>query len=80
MEWFDLDEGSSFKMLGLSFSSKLDWVLILSLCDTSSKKMRASILSLKFLFSDVVLYLFKKSSNFGWNIVVMSGSVLLIAT
>ena len=80
MEWFDLDEGSSFKMLGLSFSSKLDWVLILSLCDTSSKKMRASILSLKFLFSDVVLYLFKKSSNFGWNIAVMSGSVLLIAT
>ena len=42
MDGSALEEKSSFKMLGLSFSSKLDWVsYILSIAKTASKKMRA---------------------------------------
>ena len=34
-----LEEKSSFKMLGLNFSSKLDWgSYIISICKTASKK------------------------------------------
>ena len=39
-----LEEKSSFKMLGLTFSSKLDWgSYIISLAKTTSKKIRALI-------------------------------------
>ena len=42
MDGSALEEKSSFKMLGLSFSSKLDWVsYILSIAKTASKKMSA---------------------------------------
>ena len=42
MDGSALEGKSSFKMLGLSFSSKLDWVsYILSIAKTASKKMRA---------------------------------------
>ena len=48
----------SFKMLGLSFSSKLDWgFYIISIAKTASKKNRALICSIKFLSSEVALYL-----------------------
>ena len=37
-----LEEKSSFKMLGLNFSSKLDWgSYIISICKTASKKIVA---------------------------------------
>ena len=37
-----LQEKSSFKMLGLTFSSKLDWgTYIFSITKTASKKIRA---------------------------------------
>ena len=49
-----LDEKSYFKMLGLTFSSKLDWgAYIISIAKTASKKIGALICSMKFLSSEV---------------------------
>ena len=57
-----LEEKSSFKMLGLTFSSKLDWVsYIISIAKTVSKKIRALIHSMKFLSPEVALYLYKST-------------------
>ena len=51
-----LEEKSSFKMLGLTFSSKLDWgSYIISIAKTASKKIRALIRSMKFLSPEVSL-------------------------
>ena len=45
-----LEENSSFKMLGLTFPSKLDWgSYIISIAKTASKKIGALIRSVKFL-------------------------------
>ena len=45
-----LEEKLSFKMLGLIFSSKLDWdFCIISIAKTVSKKIGALILSVEFL-------------------------------
>ena len=55
-----LDEKSSYKMLGLTFSSKLDWgSYIISIAKTASKKVGALIHSMKFLSPEVGLYLYK---------------------
>ena len=52
-----LEEKSSFKMLGLTFSSKLDWgSYIISIAKTASKKIGALILSMKFLSPEIVMY------------------------
>ena len=57
-----LEEKSSFKMLGLTFSSKLDWgCYIISIAKTASKKIGALICSMKFLFPEVALYLYKST-------------------
>ena len=57
-----LYEKSSFKMLGLTFSSKLDWgSYIISIAETASKKIGALIRSMKFLSPDVALCLYKSS-------------------
>ena len=49
-----LEEKSSFKMLGLTFSSKLDWgSYIISIAKTASKKIGALIHSMKFLSPEV---------------------------
>ena len=54
-----LEEKSSFKMLGLTFSSKLDWgSYIISIVKTASKKIRALIRYMKFLSPEVSLYLY----------------------
>ena len=54
-----LDENSSFKMLGLTFSSKLDWgSYIISIGNTVSKRIEALIRSMKFLSAEVALYLY----------------------
>ena len=54
------DEKSFFKILGLTFSSKLDWgSYIISLAKTAFKKIGALIRSMKFLFPEVALYLYK---------------------
>ena len=57
-----LEEKSPFKMLGLNFSSKLDWgSYIASIVKTASKKIGALICSMKFLFPEVALYLCKST-------------------
>ena len=62
MDGYVLEEKSSFKMLGLIFSSKLDWVsYIFSIAKTASKKIGALICSMKFLSPEVALYLYKSA-------------------
>ena len=57
-----LEGKTSFKMLGLTFSSKLDWgSYIVSIGKTASKKIGALIRSMKFLSSEVALYLYKST-------------------
>ena len=54
------EEKSFFKMLGLTFSSKLDWgSYIISIAKPASKKIGALIRSVKFLSSVIALYLCK---------------------
>ena len=76
-----LEEKSSFKMLGLTFTSKLDWgSCIISVAKTASKKIGALIRSMKFLSPEVALYLYKLPYADVWNTIVMSGLVPLDAT
>ena len=57
-----LEEKSSFKMLGLTVSSKLVWgYYIISIAKTASKKIGALIRSMKFLSPEVALYLYKST-------------------
>ena len=57
-----LEEKSPFKMLGLTFSSKLDWgSYIISIAKTASKKIGALIRSMKFLSPEAALYLYKST-------------------
>ena len=57
-----LEKKSSFKMLGLTFSSKLDWgSYIISVAKTASKKIGALFRSIKFLSAEVALYLYKSA-------------------
>ena len=57
-----LEEKSCLKMLGLTFSSKLDWgSYIISIAKTASKKIGALIRSMKFLSPEVALYLYKST-------------------
>ena len=52
----------SFKMLGLTFSSKLDWgSYIIFISKTASKKIGTLIRSIKFLSPEVALYLNKST-------------------
>ena len=54
-----VEEKSYFKMLRLTFSSKLDWgSYIISIAKTAFKKIEALICSTKF-FSEAALYLYK---------------------
>ena len=62
MEWSVLEEKSSFEMLRLTFSSKLDWgSYIISVVKTASKKIGAVICSIKFLSPEVALHLCKST-------------------
>ena len=57
-----LEKKSSFKMLGLTFSSKLDWdSYIISIAKSASKKIGALIRPMKILSPEVVLYLYKSN-------------------
>ena len=52
-----LEGKSSFRILGLSFSSKLDWdPYIISIAKTASKKIGALVGSMKFLLPEVAVY------------------------
>ena len=60
MDGSDLEEKSSFEMLGLTFSSKFDWgSYFISIAEAASKKIGALIRSMKFLSPEVALYLYK---------------------
>ena len=70
-----LEEKSSFKMLGLAFSSKLDWgSYIISIAKTASKKIGALIHSIKFLPPELLCI------SLPYCHVAMPGLVPLIAT
>ena len=57
-----LEEKSSFRMLGLTFSSKLPWgSYIISIAKIASKKTGALICSMKFLSPEVALYLYNST-------------------
>ena len=56
------EEKSSFKMVGLIFSSKLVWgSYIISIVKTATKNIGALIRSMKFLSPEVTLYLYKST-------------------
>ena len=56
------EEKPSFKMLRLTFPSKLDWCFyIIFIAKTASKKIGALICSMKFLSPEVALYLYKST-------------------
>ena len=60
-----LEGKTSFKMLRLTFSCKLDWgSYIVSIGKTVSKKIGALIRSMKFLSPEVALYLYKSTIRF----------------
>ena len=62
MDGSPLEEKSSFKMLRLTFSPKLDWgFYIISIAKTASKKIRALIRSMNFLSTEAALYLYKST-------------------
>ena len=62
MDGSALEEKSSLKMLGLTFSSKLNWgSYIISIAKTASKKIGALTRSMKFLSPEVALYLYKST-------------------
>ena len=57
-----LEGKSSFKMLGLTFSSKLDWgSYFISIAKTTSKKIGALIRSMTFLSPEFALYVYKST-------------------
>ena len=57
-----LEEKTPFKMLGLTFFSKLDWgFYIVSIAKTASNKIGALIRSMKFLSPEVALCLYKSA-------------------
>ena len=57
-----LEEKLSFKILELTFSSKLNWgSYITSTAKTASKKIRTLIRSVKFLSTEVALYFYKST-------------------
>ena len=62
MDGYALEEKSSFKILGLTFPSKLDWdSYIISIAKAAYKKLGALICSVKFLSPEVALYLYKST-------------------
>ena len=57
-----IEEKSSFKMLGSTFSSKLDrGSYIISIAKTASKEIGALIRSMEFLSPEVALYLYNST-------------------
>ena len=76
-----LEKKSSFKMLGLSFSSKLVWSsYITCIVKTASEKIKALIPSMKFLSPEVALYLYKSITRPCMEYYCMSELALLAAT
>ena len=75
-----IEEKSSFKILGLTFSSELDWgSYIISIAKTASKNIVALICSMRFLSAEVVFYVYKSTNGPAWNTVTKPGLVLSVA-
>ena len=73
-----LDEKSSFKMLGLTFSSKLDWGSYnISITKSASKNIGAMICSTKFFLLRLLCISINLPYGHTWNDVAMCGLVLL---
>ena len=88
-----IEERLSLKLLGLTFSSKVDWgSYIISIAKTASMKivliflvliffiLRALICSMKFLLLRLLCISINLPYVHVWNTVVMSGLVPLVAT
>ena len=81
MDGYVLEEKSCFKVLGLSFSSKLNWgFYIISIAKTASKKTGALILFLNFFLLRLLYTSIDLPYGLAWNSVVMPGLVILAAT
>ena len=76
------EEKLSFKILGVTFSSKFDWgTYIISIAKAVSKKIEAfSINVSKVSFSKIAVYSINLPFSHVWNTVVTSGLVPLLAT
>ena len=72
------EEKSSFKMRGLTFSCKFDWII--SIAKFTSMKIGALICSMKFLSPDVALYLYKSTMRPCMKYCFHVWPVLLVAT
>ena len=76
-----LEEKSSFEMLGLTCSSKLDWSsYIISLAKTAFKKIGASIHAMKFFLLRLLFISINLPYAHVWNTAVKSGLVTLVTT
>ena len=81
MDGSDLEDKSSFRMLGLVFSSKLDWgSCIISIAKTGSKKVGAIIHSMKIFLLRLLCISINLPYTHMWNTVVMSGLVPQVIT
>ena len=81
MDGSDLEDKSSFRMLGLVFSSKLDWgSCIISIAKTGSKKVGAIIHSMKIFLLRLLCISINLPYTHIWCTVVMSGLVPQVIT
>ena len=81
MDRLVLDGKLPFRMLWLTFSSKVDWgSYIISIPKTAFNKIGALIRFVKILSREVALYLHKFTMQPCMNTVVIFGLVLLLAT
>ena len=77
MDGFALGEKLSFKMLRLTFSTKLYWVSYI-IAKTASKKIGAFTCSMKFLSPEVALYLSKSTIQPWFHFLFRKGGLLII--
>ena len=76
MDGFVLEEKSSFKILGLTFSSEVGWgSYIFSITKTAYKKIGALICSMKFLSPKFLCISINLPYPYVWNADVTSGLV-----
>ena len=75
-----LEEKLSFKMLDITFSAKLKWgSYIVAIAKTACKKFEVLIRSMNCLSPEIAYYLLNLPYDLAWNIVVVSGLMLLAA-
>ena len=75
------EQKPSFRMLGLSFSSKFNWASsIFCIVKPNFMKITVLIRSMKFLSSEVKFISMNLPIDLAWNTVVMSGLVPLATT